>query len=84
MEFRLRRAGQSDMPHIYRMIAEGRASLAARGVDHLSICRGQIGADRCDPAVISDQKITVKRSSICHGVNQSVADHIHLSSSPSR
>ena len=33
MGFRLRRAGQSDMPHIYRMIAEGRASLAARGVD---------------------------------------------------
>lgn len=33
MTYKLRRAGASDMPAIYRMIAEGRESLAARGVD---------------------------------------------------
>ncbi len=31
--FTLRRARQPDMPAVYRMIAEGRASLAARGID---------------------------------------------------
>ena len=47
MEFRLRRAGQADMPHIYRMIAEGRASLAARGVDQWRVFYPAFAHDLC-------------------------------------
>ncbi len=37
MRYVLRRAGQADMPVIRRMIAEGRASLADRGIDQWRI-----------------------------------------------
>ena len=51
MRYVLRRAGQADMPVIRRMIAEGRASLAERGIDQWRVHYPDDAAFACDLAV---------------------------------